>query len=199
MSEAIPFGVSFDGFVPVREAVEVARRAEAAGARSFWIAEHLGYREAFVTATAALEAFWSDDTLANAVCRKADRIRAGLEHVTEEYPGLFLEVRGRGLIQGLVTRDPKAATAIAMAAFERGLVIETAGPADEVVKLLPPLVVDEDAGEVDAHVMTPSAARPASDRSGSGAARAPANGTCSDPRAGPGRGRRSRGRRDAAR
>ena len=27
-------------------------RADAAGARSFWIAEHLGYREAFVTATA---------------------------------------------------------------------------------------------------------------------------------------------------
>lgn len=52
MSEPIPFGVSFDGFVPVREAVEVARRAEAAGARSFWIAEHLGYREAFITATA---------------------------------------------------------------------------------------------------------------------------------------------------
>lgn len=52
MGDAIPFGVSFDGFVPVREAVEVARRAEAAGARSFWLAEHLGYREAFVTATA---------------------------------------------------------------------------------------------------------------------------------------------------
>jgi 5,10-methylenetetrahydromethanopterin reductase len=52
MPEAIPFGVSFDGFVPVREAVDLARRAEAAGAGSFWIAEHLGYREAFVTATA---------------------------------------------------------------------------------------------------------------------------------------------------
>jgi alkanesulfonate monooxygenase SsuD/methylene tetrahydromethanopterin reductase-like flavin-dependent oxidoreductase (luciferase family) len=52
MCDAIPFGVSFDGFVPVREAVDLARRAEASGARSFWIAEHLGYREAFVTATA---------------------------------------------------------------------------------------------------------------------------------------------------
>ncbi len=48
----IPFGIAFDGFVPVREAVEVALRAELAGARSFWIAEHLGYREVFVTATA---------------------------------------------------------------------------------------------------------------------------------------------------
>jgi 5,10-methylenetetrahydromethanopterin reductase len=52
MPDAINFGISFDGFVPVRDAVAVAQRAEAAGARSFWIAEHLGYREAFVTATA---------------------------------------------------------------------------------------------------------------------------------------------------
>lgn len=48
----IPFGVSFDGFVPIREAVAIAQRAEALGARSYWIAEHLGYREAFSTATA---------------------------------------------------------------------------------------------------------------------------------------------------
>ncbi len=47
-----PFGVSFDGFVPVSDAVETARLAERSGARSFWIAEHLGYRESIVTATA---------------------------------------------------------------------------------------------------------------------------------------------------
>jgi 5,10-methylenetetrahydromethanopterin reductase len=46
------YGVSFDGFTSVRDAVEVARRAEATGATSFWIADHLGYRETFVTATA---------------------------------------------------------------------------------------------------------------------------------------------------
>lgn len=48
----IPFGVSFDGFVPIREAVSIAQRAEELGAGSYWIAEHLGYREAFSTATA---------------------------------------------------------------------------------------------------------------------------------------------------
>ncbi|WBY00554.1 LLM class flavin-dependent oxidoreductase [Ramlibacter tataouinensis] len=44
--------MSFDGFVPIREAVSIAQRAEELGARSYWIAEHLGYREAFSTATA---------------------------------------------------------------------------------------------------------------------------------------------------
>ncbi len=49
---SFPFGVSFDGFATVRDAVETAKRAEACGARSLWIAEHMGYRESFVTATA---------------------------------------------------------------------------------------------------------------------------------------------------
>jgi 5,10-methylenetetrahydromethanopterin reductase len=47
-----PFGVSFDGFVPVRDAVATAQAAEDCGAHSFWIAEHLGYRESITTTTA---------------------------------------------------------------------------------------------------------------------------------------------------
>jgi 5,10-methylenetetrahydromethanopterin reductase len=38
-------GVSFDGFISLPESVEVARAAVAAGAKSLWMAEHLGYRE----------------------------------------------------------------------------------------------------------------------------------------------------------
>jgi len=45
-------GVAFDGFVPTGEAIELARRAVAAGATSLWMAEHLGYREAAVTCMA---------------------------------------------------------------------------------------------------------------------------------------------------
>lgn len=47
-----PFGISFDGFVPVKDAVALAQRAESLGARSFWVAEHLGFRESIVTTTA---------------------------------------------------------------------------------------------------------------------------------------------------
>ena len=39
------FGVSFDGFAPYGEALEFAREAAAAGAKSLWMADHLGYRE----------------------------------------------------------------------------------------------------------------------------------------------------------
>jgi 5,10-methylenetetrahydromethanopterin reductase len=45
-------GVSFDGFVGTGEAIALAQRAVEAGARSLWMAEHLGYREAIATCMA---------------------------------------------------------------------------------------------------------------------------------------------------
>jgi 5,10-methylenetetrahydromethanopterin reductase len=45
-------GVSFDGFVTTGEAIALAQRAVETGARSLWVAEHLGYREAIATCVA---------------------------------------------------------------------------------------------------------------------------------------------------
>ncbi len=49
----VEIGVVFDGFDDAREMLRLARGAEAAGAASVWVAEHMGYREA-VTACAAI-------------------------------------------------------------------------------------------------------------------------------------------------
>lgn len=38
-------GISFDGFVSLPESLAIAKEAEAAGATSLWMAEHLGYRD----------------------------------------------------------------------------------------------------------------------------------------------------------
>ncbi len=46
-------GVFFDGFSSTAEMLEVCREAESAGASSLWFAQHMGYREAMVWATAA--------------------------------------------------------------------------------------------------------------------------------------------------
>jgi 5,10-methylenetetrahydromethanopterin reductase len=46
-------GVFFDGFSSTAEMLEVCREAELAGASSLWFAQHMGYREAMVWATAA--------------------------------------------------------------------------------------------------------------------------------------------------
>ena len=50
----MPLGVYFDGFSSTREMLDVARAAEEAGAESLWFAQHMGFREAIVWATAAV-------------------------------------------------------------------------------------------------------------------------------------------------
>lgn len=100
-----------------------------------------GHNPAFVTATAALKHFWSDTTLAGAVRSKAQLSRSVLEHEAQRYPEFFEPPRGLGLIQGLPCRDPALAEAICRTAFARGLIMETAGPQDEVLKLLPALTI----------------------------------------------------------
>lgn len=48
----VRIGVNFDGFVGTGEAIALAQRAVEVGARSLWVAEHLGYREAIATCMA---------------------------------------------------------------------------------------------------------------------------------------------------
>lgn len=49
---SVRLGVAFDGFVTTAEAIALAERAVDAGAKSLWVAEHLGYREAIGTCIA---------------------------------------------------------------------------------------------------------------------------------------------------
>jgi len=48
----VRIGVAFDGFVATHEAIALAKRAVDAGAKSLWVAEHMGYREAITTCAA---------------------------------------------------------------------------------------------------------------------------------------------------
>lgn len=102
-----------------------------------------GNNAAFVTATAALNTYWRDDNLSRETTRKATLMRQGLDRIAADHPGLVADVRGAGLIQGLEMAVPEAASAVTANAFARGVILETAGPQDEVVKLLPPLVIDD--------------------------------------------------------
>lgn len=97
-----------------------------------------GHNAAFITATTALNTFWRDSSLTKQVNEKARIIHACLLELASTYGG---EARGRGLIQGVEFSDPTLATAISKEAFRRGLIIETAGPKDEVLKTLPPLTI----------------------------------------------------------
>jgi diaminobutyrate-2-oxoglutarate transaminase len=52
------------------------------------------------------------------------------------------ELRGIGMLRGLRWRDPEIAPAISRNAFGRGLIAETCGALNDVLKLLPPLVIE---------------------------------------------------------
>ncbi len=101
-----------------------------------------GNNLAFVTAAQAIETYWTDEAFQNNVYAKEVIVRDWLENLAHSYCDSGLSVRGRGLIQGLVTpAGSELASRIARRAFENGLVIETSGANDEVLKVLPALTI----------------------------------------------------------
>ena len=101
-----------------------------------------GHNPAFVTATAALRQYWADDQLERSTLAKGDRVDAALRKLAGSLPG-DLEVKGRGLARGLGFAQNELADQVANAAFERGLLVETAGPESEVAKLMPALTISD--------------------------------------------------------
>lgn len=97
-----------------------------------------GNNLAFVTATAALELFWADEHLTEEILTKSQIAQARLARIAEPHGGT---VRGRGLILGISFEDATIANRVSAVAFEHGLLIETAGAKDQVLKLLPPLTL----------------------------------------------------------
>ena len=101
-----------------------------------------GHNPAFVTATAALD-YWTDDRLERAVLEKGERVASALADLCARAPQFIADQRGRGLIRGLTFSQHAMASQVARAAFARGLIIETAGPDDEVLKVMPALTTDQ--------------------------------------------------------
>lgn len=97
-----------------------------------------GFNLGFVTATVALS-FWGDDSITRGVEERSKLIRNRLQKIVEEHPGIEGEVKGRGMILGLKSSDKDLAGKVSKHAFEAGLIVETAGAEDEVLKVLCPL------------------------------------------------------------
>jgi diaminobutyrate-2-oxoglutarate transaminase len=101
-----------------------------------------GFNPAFVTATAALS-HWTNTDLEDAVAEKAALVEQRLTCMIAEH-GIKATVRGRGLIQGVHFEQEGLATRVSQGCFERGMIIETAGIDDQVLKLLPSLTIKDD-------------------------------------------------------
>ncbi len=96
-----------------------------------------GNNLAFVTAKVALEVFWADDVFKAHLTRSEKYIRQRLNDMQRSLTGA--QVKGRGLMQGIDVVDGELAKAVSVEAFKRGLIIETSGPQDQVLKILAPL------------------------------------------------------------
>ncbi|WP_340374879.1 diaminobutyrate--2-oxoglutarate transaminase [Streptomyces sp. SS7] len=104
-----------------------------------------GHNPAFVTATAALDAYWADgDSMTKQTVARGEQTEAVLREIVAEHPGTGARFRGRGLVWGLEFDDKGWASRACARAFELGLLVETSGPQDEVLKLLPALTITAD-------------------------------------------------------
>jgi len=63
--------------------------------------------------------------------------------IGDKYPGEF-KLKGRGLMRGIEATHADVTGPITKRAFEHGLIIETSGPNDEVIKCLMPLTTSEE-------------------------------------------------------
>jgi diaminobutyrate-2-oxoglutarate transaminase len=102
-----------------------------------------GNQLAFIAAAEALRQYWVDDSFAAEVQKKALFVSEYLaRHVTAAFG---VAVRGAGLIWGIDLRGAAFTTAgqLSQRCFAKGLVVETCGRDDDVLKILPPLNISE--------------------------------------------------------
>ncbi len=103
-----------------------------------------GNNLAFVTAKAAIDHYWSDSGFADEIRRKGAMISRKLESIVNKYGEGNFTTRGRGMFQGINCVNGELAGSITKKAFKRGLIIETSGADDHVVKILCPLTIKDE-------------------------------------------------------
>jgi len=99
-----------------------------------------GNNHALVTARVALERYWAAAGFEDAIAERCERVSGRLSALAGRVGGAH---RGRGLLHGLELPGGAARRA-SRAAFEDGVLAETAGPCDEVLKIMPPLTIPTD-------------------------------------------------------
>ena len=99
-----------------------------------------GNNLAFVAARAALK-YWQNNDFEAAIQDKSELMKTQLLASIAGLSPNEATVIGIGMFQGIKFADASIAATIANAAFDSGLMVETCGPNDEVVKLMPPLTI----------------------------------------------------------
>jgi diaminobutyrate-2-oxoglutarate transaminase len=102
-----------------------------------------GNQLAFIAAAAACE-LWQRDQFRTNLAVAVRRLERFRDEIVAAHPGLV--VRGRGMALGIdlgAVGGARRAARVQQRAFQKGLIIELCGRYDEVVKVLPPLTIDQ--------------------------------------------------------
>ncbi|MFQ5760509.1 MAG: diaminobutyrate--2-oxoglutarate transaminase, partial [Acidiferrobacterales bacterium] len=102
-----------------------------------------GNCHAFVTACAALETFWRGDGFQASIAELNAVLERRITKIADRYGSKRMTVKGRGMMRGLDVKSGDIAGSVVQRAFESGLIIETSGSHDEVVKCLAPLTIHQ--------------------------------------------------------
>ncbi|MFI4986978.1 MAG: aspartate aminotransferase family protein [Alphaproteobacteria bacterium] len=95
---------------------------------------------AMAVANAVLDVMLADGFLGK-VAKTGERLGHRLESVVKAHPHIFSEVRGMGLMRGLKCADGITAADVVARLRDHGLL--TVGSGENVVRFLPPLIIDE--------------------------------------------------------
>jgi diaminobutyrate-2-oxoglutarate transaminase len=102
-----------------------------------------GNNLAFVTAEATINHYWSDDLFSKEVKRKGKYMYDRINKIIDQYGEGNFTSRGRGMFQGINCVSGDLASKITKLAFKNGLMIETSGADDHVIKFLCPLTISD--------------------------------------------------------
>jgi diaminobutyrate-2-oxoglutarate transaminase len=96
---------------------------------------------AFVAGTAALS-LWADPDFVEGLEERSQVLAAWCEGIALEFRDAVIRVKGRGMIRGIEFASASNAKAVAGLARKKGVLLETCGPSDEVLKILAPLTIE---------------------------------------------------------
>ena len=98
---------------------------------------------AFIAGARALE-IWYRDGMQREVNRKSLFVKKILHDLFIEFSEKIKAIRGSGLIWGLEMHSRVLAETFALETFKKGLIVEICGRERSTIKILPPLIIDDD-------------------------------------------------------
>jgi len=99
-----------------------------------------GHAVGCAAATATIDVIRDEGLLANATAR-GEQLTEGLVALAQRYP--IVDIRGRGLMVAIELGAAGSAAKVCKAAFERDMILITAGARD-TIRFLPPLTISHD-------------------------------------------------------